>query len=69
MTLEYKCFVCGKTGHKSPQCRLGNTIPKAQWAKRQASNEFNQVKQEYNSDESTLLSKMSAKTNEESSQN
>ena len=22
MTLEYKCFVCGKVGHKLPQCRF-----------------------------------------------
>ena len=68
MTLEYKCFVCGKAGHKLPQCRFRNTIPKSQWAIRQATNDFNQEKQENNSDVSTLYSRLSTKTDKDSTQ-
>ena len=68
MTLEYKCFVCGKAGYKSPQCRYRNAIPKSQWAIKQATNDFNQEKQDNNSDVSTLFSRVSTKTDKDSTQ-
>jgi len=30
--MEGKCYCCGKPGHKSPQCRKKDSIPKEQWA-------------------------------------
>ncbi len=30
--MEGKCYCCGKTGHKSPQCRHKDSKPKDQWA-------------------------------------
>ena len=30
-TIEGKCYICGKPGHKSPQCKLRNKIPKEGW--------------------------------------
>ena len=30
--LETRCYCCGKKGHKSPQCKHHNTIPKNKWA-------------------------------------
>ena len=39
MTLEERFFCCGKKGHKSPQCRLKDVIPKEKWAIRKAAQE------------------------------
>ena len=30
--IEGKCYVCGKGGHKSPQCYLRNVTPRNEWA-------------------------------------
>ena len=30
--MEGKCYMCGKAGHKSPQCRLKDKVPKSEWA-------------------------------------
>jgi Reverse transcriptase (RNA-dependent DNA polymerase) len=30
--LEGKCYCCGKSGHKSPSCRLKDKTPKEEWA-------------------------------------
>ena len=31
-TIEGKCYICGKPGHKSPHCKLKTKIPKEEWA-------------------------------------
>ena len=31
-TMEGKCYIWGKPGHKSPQCKLRNKIPREEWA-------------------------------------
>ena len=31
-TIEGRCYICGKPGHKSPQCKLKTKIPKEEWA-------------------------------------
>ena len=31
-TIEGKCYCCGKPGHKSPECRQRNKIPRNEWA-------------------------------------
>ena len=30
--IEGRCYICGKPGHKSPQCKLKTKIPKEEWA-------------------------------------
>ena len=30
--LEGKCYCCGKPGHKSPECRNKEKIPREEWA-------------------------------------
>eukprot|EP00957_Ditylum_brightwellii_P017715 1334617-Ditylum_brightwellii.AAC.1 len=30
--MEGKCYCCGKTGHKSPQCTKKSTIARNDWA-------------------------------------
>ena len=34
--IEGKCYICGKQGHKSPQCKLKNKISREEWAIRKA---------------------------------
>ena len=29
--MEYRCYCCGQTGHKSPQCPHKDRIPKSEW--------------------------------------
>ena len=42
--LEGSCYCCGKRGHKSPQCKLKDKIPKAEWAINKTTNTaFNQI--------------------------
>merc|ERR1712226_1065817 len=31
-TIEGRCYICGKPGHKSPQCKMKAKIPKEEWA-------------------------------------
>ena len=56
MSLEERCFCCGKKGHKSPQCRLKDVIPKEKWAIRNAAQESHNFFQEGNKKENETLS-------------
>ena len=35
-SLEYRCYCCGKAGHKSPQCCLRDNTSKEKWTMQQA---------------------------------
>ena len=66
MSLEERCFCCGKKGHKSPQCQLKDVIPKEKWAIRKAAQELYNFFQEGNkkmSETSSLESTNNLKNN------
>ena len=39
--IEGKCYCCGKSGHKSPQCRMKDKIPREEWAINKAAKKEN----------------------------
>ena len=40
--LEIRYYCCGKKGHKSPQCKYKNIIPKEDWATTKTKRQFMQ---------------------------
>ena len=51
--LEGKCYCCGKTGHKSPTCRLKDKIAKEDWAINKAKSNETEEQSHLNSHEET----------------
>jgi len=51
--MEGKCYCCGKPGHKSPDCRFKDKIPKEEWAIRKAEKAENQQHTQVNNDGAT----------------
>jgi hypothetical protein len=49
--LEGKCYCCGKTGHKSPTCRLKDKIAKEDWAINKAKSNETEEQSHLNSHE------------------
>ena len=66
MTMEERCYCCWKKGHKSPQCRLKDVIPKEKWAIRKAAQESHNFFQEGSkqlSETSSITSASNSKNN------
>ena len=57
--LEIRCYCCGKKGHKSPQCKYKNTIPKEDWAITKTKNQFIQSNNSTYNDVSMITTKES----------
>ena len=56
-TIEGKCYCCGKPGHKSPECRQRNKIPRSEWAiNKVAKNENIHVQNTSNTDDDNTSS-------------
>ena len=58
--LETRYYCCGKTGHKSPQCKHCNTIPKSEWAITKTKSQFALQEENNEKDDSTITTKESS---------
>ena len=52
--MEGKCYCCGKTGHKSPQCWMRDKIPKEEWAINKTQLAQNRIESENSNKESNV---------------
>ena len=51
MNKEWRCYCCGQKGHKSPQCKYKDIIPKEKWAIRLAKDDEKTSKKNENGNE------------------
>ena len=50
--MEGKCYCCGKTGHKSPQCWMREKTPREEWAINKTQLAHNKIESENSNKES-----------------
>ena len=61
--LEGKCYCCGKPGHRSPDCRNKNKIPREEWAINKTTEKVSHLQASENASNATTATNNESNTN------